>query len=277
MKRLLLFTLYLCVAQFYPKPLHPRPQKTFQSVSLIDDMGVTHGVVKLRLMEFPFPVRCPQSDSLVYKVRSAYLNGLPLKFFICGDSLCHIASPSRTEYSAYNRLLIPLLPVAISSQNYTPFNPLNLTRSFASYFYRTYQLPMSQIDQSACCEIRAGVVARYLRNTFNLTTYKLFFKGRLHWRNRSVDYNWSNHVVNLIPCLIGNTKQLLIFDPFDETPIRTYEEYIHKMIRLGSIIQDTYITHEDILCLNFPSKKGISDIGFINSDQLMTDLIRQLR
>lgn len=277
MKRLLLFTIYLCVAQFYPKPLHPKPPKAFQSVSLIDDMGVSHGVVKLRLMELPFPVRCSESDSLVHKIKAAYLNGKPLKFFICGDSLSGITSPNPAEFTDYERLLVPLIPLDVSTLSYSASYPLKMPVHFEDYFYRTYHLPMSRLDQSSCCEIRAGAIAKYLRNTLNLASYKLFFKGQLRWRNRSVDYSWSNHVINIIPCLTNNAKQLLVFDPFDEYPIYLYEDYILKMIRLGSIIQDSYLTQDDILCLNFPSKKGISDSGFINSGQLMKNLINRLK
>lgn len=237
-------------------------------LSFVDDYQFTDSGTTIRLMDYPLPLHSIGNDSFKQLVLSAFINGKPLEFTLLKDSIVACSNPNPFKTEQYLKQFVSISEINPKFLQYRYIHQIQIIKQFETYISKYFKVHANQFNQSTCCEIRAGIVSKFLFDQFNWKTAKLFFHGQLKWREKNIQYEWSNHVVNVLPVIDQHTSTLMVFDPVSSNPFIRLDAYIDALITNGSIIQHSCLVNDDILSINFSSNKGLTDINYANSTLL---------
>lgn len=237
-------------------------------LSFVDDYRSSDSGTTIRLMDYPMPLHNIKNDSFKQLVLSAFVNGKPLEFTVIKDSLIDCKIPNTFKVSQYLKQFVSISEIDPKFFQYRAISQPTLLHQFEAYISKYFMIHSNQFNQSTCCEIRAGIVAKFLFEQCKWKTAKLFFHGQLKWSEKNIQYVWSNHVVNVLPIIDDNKRTLIVFDPISSNPFIKLDTYIDSLITKGSIIQHSCLVNDNILSINFSSNKGLSDINYTNSTLL---------
>ncbi len=245
-------------------------------LSFVDEYQSSDSSTSIRLMDYPLPLHKVTNDSIKQMVLSAFINGQPLEFIVIKDSVISCTIPNQFKTDQYLKQFVSISEINPKFFQYRNISQSTLLGQFDTYLTKYFKVHSNQFNRSTCCEIRAGIISKFLYEEFNWKTAKMFFHGQLKWSEKNNQYEWSNHVVNVLPLNNKNSPTLMVFDPLSTYPFVKLDDYIDALIANGSIIQHSCLVNDDILSINFSSNKGLTDIDYANSTLLFNNNLNSI-
>jgi hypothetical protein len=248
-------------------------------VSLIDRYWESENYLYLKLPEIEGTLYCDKHDQPYHitSIRSAFTDGLPLRF--CHKDL-HVVSvilPSTSEIRAYlstypkvDRLDIDSIKSRCQHSVCHSFSYYR--KEFFQFLKDSFGIEKRDYPLAYGCEARAGVVAKFLDQRMKLKSYKLFIDGRIQYSCRNSVYNWVGHTLNIIPTRRSKKTELLVFDPFSLEKWMSLDGFLKMLSDNGSSGLKYHLTDPSVFVSYRQYDKGVLDQGFCYSKTIFRSM-----